>query len=285
MLAPATVVLAAIVGYPLALMVVTSFQDFGLRALFTGVHHFVGLGNYASALDDPEFLRSVGRSILFTTALVVGTLLIGLAVAELMTKVGRVLRTAMGIILVIAWAVPTVASTVLWEWLFDPLYGVVNWLLAQLRIFGPFNQHLWFANTFQGFFVIWLLIVWQAVPFVALAAYAAQSQIPKEFYEAAQIDGASGWQAYRKITLPFLKSVVALCTVLSVVWDFNVFNQIWILTQGGPDGGTTTIGIWTYETAFANNSYGKASAVAVITVAVLMLLTAFHVRRLTRAET
>lgn len=284
MLVPAGVVLAVIVGYPLVLMVITSFQDFGLRALFTGVHGFVGLRDYAAALTDSQFLPSVLRTIVFTAALVAGTLVIGLAVAELMTRVGRPLRTAVGIVMVVAWAIPTVASTVLWEWLFDGLYGVMNFLIAQVRVFGPFSQHLWFTSSVEGFFVIWLLIIWQAVPFVALAAYGAQSQIPREYYEAAQIDGAPGWQAYRQITLRFLRPLVALATVLSVTWDFNVFTQIWVLTQGGPDGGTTTVGVWTYQAAFANNSYGEASAIAVITVAVLMALTAFHVRRLTRAE-
>jgi N,N'-diacetylchitobiose transport system permease protein len=282
LLAPATIVMVLVVGYPLVRMVITSFQDFGLQTLFNGRHPFIGLHNYTAVFSDPAFWPTVVRTLVFTAALVIGTVVIGMGVSELMTRVHPFVRSVMSVVMVVAWAVPTVASTILWEWLFEPLYGVCNWLLTQVGIFGNMNQHIWFANSIEAFFVVWLLIVWQAVPFVALTLYAAQSQIPSEYFEAARMDRASGWQIYRQITVPFLRGVLALIVVMSIVWDFNAFNQIWILTQGGPDSGTTTIAIWTYQVAFANNSYGYASAIAVVTLIVLMCLSAFHIRRMVR---
>lgn len=282
LLAPAAIVMIAVVGYPLGRMVVNSFQEYGPRQLFGAKPSFVWFDNYIAAFQDPDFWPVVIRSVLFTAALLAGTLIIGMALAQLMTKTGKTLRTIMGIILIAAWAVPTVASTIVWEWLFEPLYGVSNWLLTQLGIFGDLSTHSWIESSVQAFFIVWLLIVWQAVPFVALTLYSGQSQISKDFYEAARLDGATEWQIYKTVTLPFLRGILALVAILSVIWDFNVFNQIWILTQGGPNGGTTTIGIWTYEKAFASNSYGVASAIAIVTVIFLMIMTAGYVRSLVR---
>jgi N,N'-diacetylchitobiose transport system permease protein len=117
---------------------------------------------------------------------------------------------------------------------------------------------------------------------VALTLYAGQSQIPAEYYEAAQLDGASEWRIYRSITLPFLRPVLYLVAILQVIWHFNTFNQLWILTQGGPDSGTTTLSIWSFQKAFAANSFGQGSAIAVITAILLVILTAFYIRRLIR---
>jgi N,N'-diacetylchitobiose transport system permease protein len=185
--------------------------------------------------------------------------------------------------LICAWAVPNVAATLVWQWLFQPGYGVVNWLLTQLGVFGDLTQHDWFGSSFSAFAVIWLLVVWQSVPFVALTLRAGLSQIPRSYYETAALSGAGGWLQFRIVTLQFLRPILLLVTILSVVWDFNVFNQIWILTQGGPNGGTTTLGIWSFTKAFSSESYGQGAAIAVVSVAMLLVLTAYYVRRLVRA--
>jgi N,N'-diacetylchitobiose transport system permease protein len=192
------------------------------------------------------------------------------------------MRWAVSFSMICAWAMPNVAATLVWQWLFQPGYGVVDYLLTQLGIFGNLSEHDWFAGPISSFCVIWLLVVWQSVPFVALTLRAGLSQIPRSYYEAAALSGAGAWVCFRVVTLQFLRPILLLVAILSVVWDFNVFNQIWILTQGGPDGGTTTLGVWSFTQAFSSQSYGQGAAIAVVTVALLLGLTAYYVRLLVR---
>jgi N,N'-diacetylchitobiose transport system permease protein len=283
LLFPATALLALILGYPLVRLGVISFQDYGLRALFTGRVTWVGLDNYTAVLHDPELLPVLARTAVFCAALVAGTMLIGLLVALMLGKLGKRMRTAVTLCLIAAWAVPNVASTLVWQWLFQPVFGVVNWLLTQLHAFGDLRQHDWTASSTSAFVLVWTLVVWQSVPFVALTLHAGLSQIPRTYYEAAALDGAGAWAAFRVITLPLLRPILALVTLLSVIWDFNVFNQLWILTKGGPGQGTTTIGIWSFTRAFSSNSFGQGAAIAVVAVVLLLVLTAYYTRRLVRS--
>ncbi|QKV73321.1 carbohydrate ABC transporter permease [Amycolatopsis sp. Hca4] len=282
LLLPATVLLGLVLGYPLVRLVVISLQEYGLRSLFTGKTGFAGGDNYAAVLGDPQLLPVLARSVGFCAALVTGTLVIGFGVALLLLRLGRRMRTAVTLCLIAAWALPNVASTLVWQWLFQPGYGVVNWLLARVG-FGDFAQHDWTTSPASAFTLVWLLVVWQSVPFAALTLYAGLSQIPRSYYEAAALDGAGPWRVHRTITLPFLQPILGLVTILSVIWDFTVFNQIWILTQGGPAGGTTTLGIWTFTRAFSRNDFGQGAAIAVVSVALLAALTAVYVRRLVRS--
>ena len=283
LLAPAALVLGLVLGYPLVRLVLLSFQDYGLRALFTGQAPWDGFADYEHVFTGGEFGAVLLRTLVFCAALVLGTLLIGLLVALMLGALGRRMRAAVTFSMICAWAMPSVAATLVWQWLFQPGYGVVNWLLSRLGIFGDLSQHEWFASSFSAFCIIWLLVVWQSVPFVALTLRAGLSQIPRSYYETAAISGAGAWTSFRVVTLQFLRPILLLVTILSVIWDFNVFNQIWILTQGGPQDGTTTLGVWSFTQAFSSESYGQGAAIAVVTVLMLLVLTVYYVRRLVRA--
>jgi len=283
LLVPAAAVLALVLGYPLVRVVVISFQDYGLRALFTGRITWAGWANYHTVLDDPQLVPVLLRTVGFCAALVAGTLLIGLAVALMMERLGRRMRTAVTLCLIAAWAMPSVASSLVWQWLFQPVYGVVNWLLTRTHLFGDLTQRDWSGSTLSAFLLVWLLVVWQSVPFVALTLYAGLSQIPRTYYEAAALDGAGPMTVFRVITLPFLRPILGLVTILSVIWDFNVFNQLWILTRGGPGVSTTTLPIWSFTKAFSSNSFGQGAAIAVLSVLLLLAATALYVRRLVRS--
>jgi N,N'-diacetylchitobiose transport system permease protein len=280
---PAGIVLAGVLGYPLVRLIINSFQDFGLRALFTGTTQWIGFANYLAIFKDSQFGPVLLRTGVFTLSLVIGCLIIGMAMAQMMTHLGKGIRTVLNFLLILAWALPTVSSTLVWQWLFQPVYGVINWLITQVGWFGDYTSHRWTGTPSGAFLIVWLLIVWQSVPFVALTLYAGQSQIPAEFYEAAQLDGASTWRMYRSVTLPFLRPVLYLATILQIIWHFNTFNQLWILTQGGPDHGTTTLSIWAFQKAFASNSFGQGSAIAVVTAILLMIITSVYIRRLIRS--
>lgn len=283
LLAPAAAILGVVVGYPLVRLGIISTQGYGIRSLITGRTRSVGFANYTAVWHDPMLAAVLLRTLVFDATLVAGTLLLGMAAALMMDAVGRRMRTALTVCLIGAWAVPTVASTLVWQWLFQPTYGVVNWLVSVPGVFGDQRQSDWLAQPLSAFVVVWLLVVWISVPFVALTFYAGLSQIPRDHYEAAEIDGAGYWRRFRAITIPYLGPMILLTAVLSAIWDFNVFNQIWLLTHGGPEDATTTIGIWSFTKAFSAQSYGQGAAIAVVSVLLLATATGYWVRRLVAA--
>ncbi|WP_029146047.1 carbohydrate ABC transporter permease [Microbacterium luticocti] len=283
LLSPAGIVILALIVAPIVFLVYTSFTDFNQRTLFTGEYHGVGVEQYTRIFTDPQFWASTGLTLVFTVALVGGSLIIGVGVSQLMTKLGTAMRYIVTIVLIFAWGMPNVASAQVWNWLFQPGYGVINWLLAQLHVFGDTTDLSWWNSTPLALFNIWMLVVWQAVPFIALTTYAAQTQIDGSLIEAARIDGAGEWRIYFSVVLNSLKPTLLLITVLSIIWDFNVFNQIWLTTQGGPDNGTATLGIWAYLTAFNQFKIGTGAAIAVVTTVMLMIISGFYIRSLLRS--
>lgn len=283
LLSPAGVIVLALTIAPIVFLVFSSFTDFDQRSLFTGEFTAVGFDQYLRIFGDPAFWWSGAITVGFTAAMVSGTVTVGMGAAQLLARVSRPIKHAMTVVLILAWAMPNVASSVVWKWLFQPGYGVVNWLLTQVGVFGDMTSTNWSDVPGLAALSIWLLIVWQAVPFVALTLYAAQTQVPADHLEAARLDGAGEWRAYWAIVLPALRPTLLLVTLLSVIWDFNVFNQIWLVSQGGPDNATTTLGIWTYKTAFVGFQIGEGAAISVVTTLLLMGLTAIYVRNLVRS--
>ena len=168
MVLPAAAIFLAVLAYPLLRLAELSLQHYGLRELFTRTTRWVGLDNYATVLGDRFFWTVVARTVAFTAANVVLTIVVGMLVALLLARIGRFMRTLVSIAMVLAWAMPSVTSAIVWQWLFETEYGVVNWLLTQTRL-GSFTNTDWFGRSaLLAFTVITLMIVWQAVPFVAL---------------------------------------------------------------------------------------------------------------------
>lgn len=283
LLSPAGIVILAVLVAPIIYLVFTSFTNYDQRTLYTGAYDSVGFANYLALLTDPDFWWSLIRTVLFTAAMVIGSILIGTGVSHLLTRLSTPMRYVVTVVLIFAWGMPNVASSLVWKWLFQPGYGVMNWLLTQVHVFGDMTNVDWSNNAFLSYTSIWMLIVWQAVPFIALTLYAAETQIPSELKEAARLDGASEWRVYRIITLTFLKPTLLLVTILSVIWDYNVFNQIWLVSQGGPDDATSTLGVFTFTTAFVGFELGQGAAISVVTTLILLILTVFYIRNLIRS--
>ena len=283
LLSPAGLVLATVTLAPIGFLVFTSFTDYDQRTLFTGAYSGVGLDQYATLLGSSAFWISLLRTVIFTAAMVAGSVLIGMGVSHLLTRLGRLWRHTVTLVLIVAWAMPNVASSLVWNWLFQPGYGVINWALDRLRVFGDTADLNWAQNPTLAYVSIWLLIVWQAVPFIALTLNAAETQVPPEYREAALLDGASEFTTYRTITLRFLRPTLLLVTILSVIWDYNVFNQIWLISRGGPGDATSTLGVFTYKTAFVGFHIGQGAAISVVTTLLLLGLTAVYIRSLLRS--
>ena len=284
LLSPAGLVLICVTIAPIAFLVFVSFTNYNQRSLFTGEFDVVGVAQYATIMGDPEFWLSLVRTVLFTATLVAGSVLVGAGMSHLMTRLPIGLRYMVTVVLILAWAMPNVASSLIWKWLFQPQYGVVNWVITQTGLFGDVTSVNWAADPALAWVCIWMLVVWQAVPFIALTLYAAETQVPLERKEAARLDGASELSVYRVVVLPALKPTLLLVTMLSIIWDFNVFNQIWLVSAGGPDGATSTLGVFTYTTAFSGNvQIGAGSAIAVASTLILLALSALYIRNLVRS--
>src|SRR5262245_45834772 len=199
LIAPATVVILGVLGWPLLDLLFLSTQHYGLRQLFQHQGEYVGLQNFATILADPQFRYVVEITILFTAVNVGLSMVIATVIALLMERVSAFVRVLLGAGLVFVWATPVIPAIDLWQWMFDYEFGVINWVLTKIGA-GNYIHHNWFENPWQGFTVITVVVVWGAIPFLALTLHAGLTQVPRELVEAAQIDGARAWQIFRNVT-------------------------------------------------------------------------------------
>jgi N,N'-diacetylchitobiose transport system permease protein len=282
LLAPSLLVLAAVLAYPLYRLLVLSFQQYGLRELFAGTEgRFIGLENYRSILADSFFWTVVARTVIFAAVCVGLTMVLGTLVALLLRRLGKGMRLLVTAGLVAAWATPVLTAVAIWQWMFDFEFGVVNWLLTRLGV-GDFVNHNWFERPLEGFTVIVLVVVWGALPFVAVTLHAGLTQVPAELEEAARVDGGGAWQVFWNVTFPILKPIFLLLTILSTIWDFKVFTQIWVMLNQRPGRDYFLLGIWSYSESFGVSNYGKGATIAVVMVVLLMVLTSVYVRQMLR---
>ena len=278
---PSVLLLAGLLGYPMFVLVKTSFQTLDLRQLIRRETVWTGLDNYRTILTDSDFWAVATRTVVFAAICVTLTIVLGTLVALLLRRVGKGMRLLVSAGLLLAWATPPVSAATVFRWVFDEQYGVVNWMVTTLTPLD-WSQHSWFADRYSAFAVIILCVVWQAVPFVALTLYAALTTIPEEVLEAARIDGCNPWRAFRYVTAPMLKPVFLILTSLSVIWDLKVFTQVYVITRGGPNRETVLINLYTYNQGFGVSRFGLASAAAVISVLLTLLVTAWYVRTMIR---
>ena len=278
---PAAAVIGVILAYPLYLLVKMSFQKYGLFELIRHKGRWIGTANYGSILHDGEFWHVVLRTVAFTTVCVSLTMVLGTALALLLLQVGRFMRVALTTGLVLVWAIPTIVAVDLWRWMVDYEFGVANWTLTKLHL-GDFIRHDWFANPWTGFGVFTALIVWGAIPFVTITVYAGLAQVPQELLEAAAIDGARPWAAFREVTLPLLKPIFVILTSLSIIWDFQVFQQIWVMLDARPNSDYYTMAIYAFHQSFQISEYGLGAAIAVVMVLFMFLATLVYLRQMLR---
>jgi N,N'-diacetylchitobiose transport system permease protein len=269
--------------YPLARAVLISLQDFRLRQLIQGDAQFVGLRNYRTLLADERFWQVVRRTFVFMAANVVLIMLLATLVALLVERLGRLWRTAVLSALVLAWAMPVIAATTVFQWLFHSEFGIVNWTLGQLGL-TSFDRYPWFAHGPAAFTILVLLIVWQSVPFAAITLYSALTTVPAELYESARLDGASAGRIFRAVTLPMIRPIFMLVLALEVIWTFKAFVQIWVMTNGGPGDATTILPVYAVQTALSSQRYDLGSAASMVTVLLMAGVLVLYFRQLFRQE-
>jgi N,N'-diacetylchitobiose transport system permease protein len=279
---PSLVVLGALLGYPLVKMVMLSFQNLTLRALFSGeAPPWVGFANYTSALKDPFFWTVVLRTVVVAALCVGLSVGFGLLLALLMRRVSGWVRITMVVAMMLVWAMPQLVATQVFGWMVDADWGVLNWLID--RIPGvDFTNHSWFASSTQGWGVIIALVVWGAVPFLAISLYAGMTQVPRELIEAAVVDGAGGWSVFRHVILPILRPLLIIVTTLSVIWDMGLFTQVYVMRNTKPELDYYNLSIYAYVEAFGKSNYSLGSAISIITVLLMVGVMALYVRQMFR---
>jgi len=280
LLAPCLLILALVLGYPLVRLVTLSFQKFGQSQLW-GFQpaESVGFDNFSTVLGDSEFWDVVVRTIVFAVGCVVFTMVIGMLIALLLQRVSGWMKTLINIVLVASWGMPIIVATTVFKWLFDSDYGIINALLSKLPGVEMIG-HNWFASGPQGLAVIMLLVVWGAVPFVVITLGAGLTQVPKELEEAARLDGAGAWGVFRYVTLPILKPIIVMLTTLSVIWDMGVFPQVFVMRGGHPEAEFQLLTTYSYDKAFMINDYAQGSAIALLTVLLLLGVIGVYMRQM-----
>lgn len=275
-LAPAFLFIFGLTVWPVLQAARLSFTGADLRSLMSGEHEFVGVDNYVHILTDPHLRRVFVTTAVFGLACVAGTMVLGIAVALLLNQSFRG-RTLLGVLVLLPWAVPAVAAAIVWQWMFHDQYGIVNYTLASAGL-EAFSGFPWFNSRYTAFTAIGVVIVWQGFPFVALCMLAGLKSISGEVMEAAKIDGAGPWQTLRLIILPMLKPLILILVVISTIWNFKVFDQIFVMTGGGPARSTEVLAIATWREAFTQHEFGLAAALAMAMFVILAVITAVYLR-------
>jgi N,N'-diacetylchitobiose transport system permease protein len=197
----------------------------------------------------------------------------------LLTRLGRFMRLLLTSGLVMVWAMPVLVAVNIFRWMVDYEFGVLNWTLTKLHI-GDFLNKDWFADPTTGFAVIAAVVVWGAIPFVAITIYAGLSQVPTELVEAAEIDGARRWQVFKDITFPLLLPIFVILTSLSIIWDFQVFNQVWLMRGSEPEEDYWLMSVYSFVQAFKLGEYGFGAAIAVVMVFAMFFATFVYLRQM-----
>ncbi len=276
--------MVAVLGYPLYKLATLSFQRYGLPELIQRKGTWIGFDNYESVLRDSIFWDTLVRTVVFTAVNVGLTIVLGTLIALLLVRVSTVVRVLLTAGLVLAWATPVVVAVQVWFWMTDFQNGILNYVLTQLQV-GDFFQHDWYATTFSKLSMVTLLIVWGAIPFVTITVYAGLAQVPRELVEAAEIDGASPFRVFRDVTFPVLKPILLILTSLSIIWDFGVFAQPYLLI--GPshvDSSNYLMGVYVFIEGYARSDFGRGAAISLLMLVMVASLSVFYVRQMVRME-
>jgi N,N'-diacetylchitobiose transport system permease protein len=284
LLLPATAVIAWLVLWPAIQIGLFSFQNYGLAQISGALPaQWVGFSNYTAILHDPEFWLSLRISLIFAAVVVPLTLIVGTLVGLLLSQLGKKMAAFVSTAALLAWGTPAVSGSVIFAWLTDPDGGIVDWTLSKLPAWlggGPhWSGFSWQNSALPAYTVLTVLLVWTSYPFVAVTVLAGLRTIPAELSEAARVDGAGALTSFWKITYPMLKPVFLVLLLLSIIWDFGVFTQPFIITAAPGNRDEFNLGLYEYFRAFTQPpAYGIGSAVAFILTIILLIISVGYVR-------
>lgn len=273
---PAVVFIAVIVAWPLAETIRLSFTDATL-----GGENWVGWENYVDLFTDGDFYEIVGRTFYWMFLSVALKLILGLIGASLLNAAvpGKALFR---VLVMPPWVIPIAIGVIGWKWLYNGYFGLISGVLQWTGLVE--DRVALLASKTSAFYSAVVTDVWVGTPMVTLFFLAAMQGVSRDLYEAAWVDGAGRWYRFRRITLPQIMPVIVSMALLSAIWTFNSFEIIWILTEGGPRGATTTLIIDTYKTAISSQRFGEGAARAVVIVILLSIFSLFYLFFLNRVN-
>jgi N,N'-diacetylchitobiose transport system permease protein len=285
MVLPALLGIAFLLFYPVLKNAILGFKHYGRREFTLGLPgDWVGFDNFKEIFQDDTFWEVTRRSFWFTAINVVAIMVLATLIALMLTRLGRTMRVLVLTSLVAAWAMPVIAATTVFKWLFRSDNGVVNYLLVKLG-FDSFDGYTWFAHGTSTMVVIVILIVWQSLPFATLTIYAGLTTVPEEVYESARLDGAGPVRIFRSITFPMLRNIFLLVTSLEIIWIFKCFAQIWAIAgQNGPLDEVATLPVYAYQMGMQLHRYGVAGAISTFTVLLIAAKLDFYFRQMFKQE-
>lgn len=263
--APAMIYFCIVLLYPIIWGVGISFTNKRVGASAS----FIGLDNYISLLKDKQFWSSFGITMKYTVFSVVLKLLFGLCMALILNNEFRGRNIARSI-LIIPWTLPNLVAVLNWRWIFSETGGVANYLLKTIGLID--KDLIWLGDSKLAFICILVVNVWRGVPFFGISILSKLQTIPKDLYEAAEIDGAGMLQRFWYVTLPSILDVMLLSSLVSSIWTLNEFETVWLLTGGGPSNATEVIGVFSYKTAMTSMMLGKGVTVSILAAPLLILL-------------
>ncbi|MBN3727143.1 carbohydrate ABC transporter permease [Burkholderia sp. Ac-20379] len=275
---PAALLMFATIVYPLLYAFWLS-----LNSVYTPTQaaSFVGLRNYAEMLGSATFWDGLLTTVIWTTGTLVLQIVAGVAVALLLNEKIVFRAAARGLIL-FPYFVSTVVAVLVWRWLFNDLYGIVNQVLMELHLIStPLN---WLGEMPNAMLSIILVGAWKYFPFVVIAVLARLQTIPLSLYEAARMDGAGPVARFLDVTLPQLRDVLGVVILLRIIWDFKEFDLLYLMTGGGPINRTRSLPLLVYQQAFGLNQMGAASATAIGMMAVMAVFMTWYLMRARRAK-
>lgn len=272
LIAPTVLIFCAVIVYPLVSALYLSLFRIYTPTLQGG---FVGLSNYAELMASGEFWRSLYNTLLWTVLTLILQIVFGIA-AALMLNQAMFMRSLARSLILFPYFVSTVVAVLVWRWLFNDLYGILNHAAMWAGLLSmPLD---WLGAMPNAMASIVLVGAWKYFPFVVIAVLARLQTIPESLYEAARIDGAGAWSRFTDVTLPQLRDVLVVVILLRAIWDFKEFDLIYLLTGGGPVIATQTLPLMVYKEAFGLNEMGRASAVAVAMMLVMLVFMIAYLR-------
>jgi multiple sugar transport system permease protein len=278
MILPSLALAMLIIGYPIIDLAWTSLQEVSRFGLLRG---FNGVANYADVFNDPLFYGSLWRTVIWTVAVVAGTLVISLPIAIILNDdfYGRGIAR---VVIMLPWAISLTMTAVVWRWGLNGRAGLLNATLMDLHMIKEPIE--WLATAPLAFTVEILVGILVSIPFTTTIFLGGLSSLPQDAYEASTVDGATAWDQFRYITLPLMKPFINIAVVLNVIYVFNSLPIIWVMTEGGPANGTDILVTYLYKLAFRFGAIGKASAISLIMFFVLFVFTTIYVLMVMRAE-
>jgi multiple sugar transport system permease protein len=269
---PALAVLVALVAFPFGMAIYFSLSDYWVGS----PGGFVGLANYREILGNEIFRQTVQNSFVFTAIALTLKTVLGVWLAVLLARPVRFKRLIRGAVL-LPFVIPTALSTLGWLWMFDSLYSVVNWTAIRLGVISPPGPN-WLGQATYAMIAVIVVNVWRGLPFFAITTLAGLMAVPREYYEAAEVDGAGSWQRFWRVTLPLLKPVLAVVILFSTIFTFGDFNIVYVLTRGGPMNTTHLFATLAYQVGLSGGNLGQGAAIALFIFPLLGAVVFFQLR-------